>query len=518
MPPVPGPHSPGQTGQRRDAGELGHRDPVGDLHGAAVEVLDLHLAGQRADRDPGGDPLQHELEQPLRRRQRPGAGHRGVEGGHHRARGRRAPPASTGSASAARARAARRSRRGRSSAAPGRWRPARRRPAPPSRCTAAAPPARPLSRTAAAASPRRPGRARSPRARARSAPRRGRRRGSAPRRARRTSTGTRCRCALRPFPQFDSGGGSSHTRCSMCQSCGCRRCPRQDGRRPAGSAAGPARRAGRPRGRAAPAGPPAARRRSPARTRARRRRAARRCAAPASPGRRGIRVRPPKNSTSTPAGGEVPVGQQRHDVPLAEPLGEHVEGGARPAVGGQDLHAQALPEGHEPLEERLGLEPFGDGDHRPAVRGDPGAGERPSCRVRQRHDHARGRRRSADSSSACPSSRKSVSNCSRLRPGSRNASQPVAGVGAHAGADQLVELGLGLPRADDPAQVVAQPPYAGAVPAVRAVGAGAEERPRRPARAGPGPAASRRRSRVRRGSTRLPVPLAAHCPASAALA
>src|SRR5690606_29244176 len=65
----------------------GDRDAVGDLDGAAAEVLDLDLAGVGADGDARGEVLQDQLGHVLPGREHPRAGDRGVEGRHDRAAG-----------------------------------------------------------------------------------------------------------------------------------------------------------------------------------------------------------------------------------------------------------------------------------------------------------------------------------------------------------------------------------------------------------------------------------------------
>ena len=86
-------------------------------------------------------------------------------------------------------------------------------------------------------------------------------------------------------------------------------------------------------------------------------------------------------------GGQVAVGDQADQAAVAQPPGERAEGGA--AAVRQDLHAEALAVGDEPVVERLRLEAFGDrGERRLQLGGDPRAGEVPVGHVRQREDDA----------------------------------------------------------------------------------------------------------------------------------
>ena len=197
------------------------------------------------------------------------------------------------------------------------------------------------------------------------------------------------------------------------------------------------------------------------------------------------------------ARGQVPVGEQRHHVPAAEPVGQHVERRrARPPVSGMISMPSASPERQEPLVHALRLEPLGDRGDRPAAGGDPGAGGVPVAGVRQRDDRARARRRrrSPSSSPRCRAgSRRRI--CSRDSDGSRNASMPVPGVRA--------QRRRGPARRTRPRAGPGRPPGAGCA-ASRGCPARAGGRrgrrparktgPRRPAAAAPAPAASRRRS------------------------
>ena len=82
---------PRVAGQRLRAGEELHVDPVGDDHRVAAEVLDLHLPGQFADRDPAGDLLQERLQHPLEARSASATA--GSRCGRWRRSGRRRPSA-----------------------------------------------------------------------------------------------------------------------------------------------------------------------------------------------------------------------------------------------------------------------------------------------------------------------------------------------------------------------------------------------------------------------------------------
>ena len=104
------PPSPGQPGQRLGLREPADRDPVRDQHRVAAHVLDQGLAGRLGHGDPGADLLQRGPQHRLGRvRSRGSAGWRC---GRWPRSGRRRPsrPAATGWAWPARARAARRSR------------------------------------------------------------------------------------------------------------------------------------------------------------------------------------------------------------------------------------------------------------------------------------------------------------------------------------------------------------------------------------------------------------------------
>ena len=74
--------------------------------------------------------------------------------------------------------------------------------------------------------------------------------------------------------------------------------------------------------------------------------------------------RPASRSVSTSNGGRLAAGQRQH------------------------LHAERLAEGDEPVVQRLGLQPLGDGRERHAGGAAPGAGGVPVAAVRQRQDGA----------------------------------------------------------------------------------------------------------------------------------
>ena len=195
--------------------------------------------------------------------------------------------------------------------------------------------------------------------------------------------------------------------------------------------------------------PPAARRRTTAPTAA----AARRCVAASSAGPAGIRVRRAEELDLDRRARTGPGRRAgRPPAALAQPVHEHVEG--RPLAAGerQDLHAEPLPVGQEPLVQGLGLEPLGDRGERPSRgRRSQAAGRSPSCRsaAAQITPPAAGHRlvqrcRRPMTSERSPdrSARGDLRQPERL--------QPVPGVRAQARADQRVELGLGQRRGPTP--------------------------------------------------------------------
>ena len=157
---APGAHSPGQPGSGSAPANRATATPLGISTAPPSRCSTCTLRASALTAIRAVIRSSTSWSTPCAAAQRPGPGHRGVEGGHHRAAG----------GQHGQQRQARRERLvhvqhvevalGAASAAPGRPRPARRRAGPPNRCTAPAPPARPAPRTAAAASPRRPARAR----------------------------------------------------------------------------------------------------------------------------------------------------------------------------------------------------------------------------------------------------------------------------------------------------------------------------------------------------------------------
>ena len=141
-----------------------------------------------------------------------------------------------------------------------------------------------------------------------------------------------------------------------------------------------------------------------ARTTATRRTAARRCA-----GQQRRAGRHPGAAAEErhldAAGGQVPVGQQRHDPRLAAaaPPARPAAAGS-PPVSRDDLHAERLAEGDEPPVHALRLEPLGDRGDRPAVGARPRRRRRPSCR-----------RAAARPRSRCPAATASPSRWPRSR-------------------------------------------------------------------------------------------------------
>ncbi|GAA3241540.1 hypothetical protein GCM10020256_64590 [Streptomyces thermocoprophilus] len=106
-----------------------------------------------------------------------------------------------------------------------------------------------------------------------------------------------------------------------------------------------------------------------------------------SAGPAGIRAVSPKNRTSTPEADRVAVGDQADQAAVAQAARERAEGGA--AAVRQDLHAEALAVGDEPVVQGLRLQPLGDRGERDAqLGGDPGARQVPVGEVGQGEDDA----------------------------------------------------------------------------------------------------------------------------------
>ena len=105
----------------------------------------------------------------------------------------------------------------------------------------------------------------------------------------------------------------------------------------------------------------------------------------------GIVVGSPKKSTATPSPAEVAVTHQAHDVPAGQ-RAEHAP--ARVRTERDDVHAEGLTGGHEPVEQLRRLDRLGDDREAGGARTSrqPRAGDVPVPEVRQREDHPAARR------------------------------------------------------------------------------------------------------------------------------
>src|SRR5262249_42806687 len=89
-----------------------------------------------------------------------------------------------------------------------------------------------------------------------------------------------------------------------------------------------------------------------------------------------------------PAAGKGTPAQKTDQAASSQPLRKHPEP-TGPAGMRQNLHAQALPECHEPVIQRLRAQPLGHGGELPrSAQHDPGAGVFPVTHMRQRENHA----------------------------------------------------------------------------------------------------------------------------------
>ena len=181
--------------------------------------------------------------------------------------------------------------------------------------------------------------------------------------ARRVVDPHRDRAAFARRPQPDASRSASQSCCSMCQSVGCAamRAAKTSAsawvpvatwsrsRRCASSSIGgadalaPAAVVGEPEATGSSAAP---------------------VVAASSAGPAGIRAGSPKKLDLDAVARQVAVGDQADALAGPQPLGQHLAAGARPAGQRQHLHAEALAVGDEAVEQRLGLEPLGDGRER----------------------------------------------------------------------------------------------------------------------------------------------------------
>ena len=181
---------------------------------------------------------------------------------------------------------------------------------------------------------------------------------------------------------------------------------------------------------------------------------------PASPARPASAPRRRRSRPGRPVAVRSRSAEQR-DEPRRRAAARQQVGTARsPPVSGRTSMPERLAVGEEPLVERLGLEPLGDGDDRPVRRRSPRRRRGPSCPCaaarRPRRARPPARRRAGGRPSATRSRTRSVRGSSRQP----EHVAPVAQVGPHAPRETAPDVGVGGVRPDDPAQVRLEPLHA----------------------------------------------------------